>query len=332
MMGCGNPKGTAGQTFVKDGIVQGHAYAILDIREADGLRLICLRNPWGETQWEGEWGPHSSNWTQRTRKLFNYFPTSKPRNKPSFYQNLLGRSRSRMSISMMEPNAATSGSTQVNDDLAGVFYMSFHDFLLHFQRVYICRLFDCIVENVQCDESLMTDAQTEMTSSNHATLDVPPSGVKPNSNLQTVWYRQIVQDAWLGPTAAGCPAFIAKGGKPENNPHYLLSVLDSRPTLVFLTLAQPTHADTSTYVYMALLILDNRSSRVRSLNKNMLVSKDSKFRNQREVSVEFEAQPNVVYTILLCTYEPGEESVFTLTIHSRRRFHLRKMPDKSSVH
>jgi hypothetical protein len=46
LMGCGNPKPTSGNFDKVSGIVQGHAYAILDLREIGDLKLIRLRNPW----------------------------------------------------------------------------------------------------------------------------------------------------------------------------------------------------------------------------------------------------------------------------------------------
>ena len=37
------------------GIVPGHAYAILDVREIRGHKLVQLRNPWGSFEWKGAW-------------------------------------------------------------------------------------------------------------------------------------------------------------------------------------------------------------------------------------------------------------------------------------
>jgi calpain-15 len=36
------------------GIVPGHAYTILDVRELHGFKLVCLRNPWGSFEWKGD--------------------------------------------------------------------------------------------------------------------------------------------------------------------------------------------------------------------------------------------------------------------------------------
>ena len=41
-----------GQRKALQGIVTGHAYSILQVYEADGLRLLELRNPWGRGEWE----------------------------------------------------------------------------------------------------------------------------------------------------------------------------------------------------------------------------------------------------------------------------------------
>lgn len=53
------------------GIVQGHAYAVLDVEEIEGIRLIQLRNPWGDSEWKGEWSDYDDvNWTEnRKRKI-----------------------------------------------------------------------------------------------------------------------------------------------------------------------------------------------------------------------------------------------------------------------
>ncbi|CAK4034443.1 Calpain-type cysteine protease DEK1 [Lecanosticta acicola] len=45
------------------GFVGGHAYAVLEAWEEGGLKLLKLRNPWGETEWEGDWSDGSKLWT-----------------------------------------------------------------------------------------------------------------------------------------------------------------------------------------------------------------------------------------------------------------------------
>jgi hypothetical protein len=71
MMGAGSPSGS--DTDVSNlGIVQGHAYSILDIAEIDGTKLLQLRNPWGDsTEWKGAWSDTSSKWTEKRQRMIN---------------------------------------------------------------------------------------------------------------------------------------------------------------------------------------------------------------------------------------------------------------------
>lgn len=51
------------------GIVGGHAYAILEARKiSTGARLLKVRNPWGESEWEGDWSDRSKIWTDDLKK------------------------------------------------------------------------------------------------------------------------------------------------------------------------------------------------------------------------------------------------------------------------
>ena len=92
-----------GDTHATRGIVHGHAYALLDVVtvEPEGQRLLKLRNPWGQTEWEGKFGdadmarPHNA----RLRKKLGW----------------------------------TGG-----DD--GAFWMGFDDFVQFFNSISICML------------------------------------------------------------------------------------------------------------------------------------------------------------------------------------------------
>jgi hypothetical protein len=56
------------------GLVPGHAYSLLDAREALGHRLVKIRNPWGKFEWDGDWGDNSRLWTDSAKQAFNYRP------------------------------------------------------------------------------------------------------------------------------------------------------------------------------------------------------------------------------------------------------------------
>lgn len=47
------------------GLVAGHAYSIILVKEAFGNRLVNIRNPWGTFEWEGDWGDNSPLWTKK---------------------------------------------------------------------------------------------------------------------------------------------------------------------------------------------------------------------------------------------------------------------------
>jgi len=46
------------------GLLLNHAYGIIRVEEADGNRLIEIRNPWGRKDWTGRWSNNSPEWTK----------------------------------------------------------------------------------------------------------------------------------------------------------------------------------------------------------------------------------------------------------------------------
>jgi hypothetical protein len=47
----------------RQGIEDGHAYSLLRAVEYNGNRLCLVKNPWGETEWNGPWSDGSKEWT-----------------------------------------------------------------------------------------------------------------------------------------------------------------------------------------------------------------------------------------------------------------------------
>mmetsp|Transcript_6708 Transcript_6708/g.11902 ORF Transcript_6708/g.11902 Transcript_6708/m.11902 type:complete len:793 (+) Transcript_6708:3340-5718(+) len=84
----------------KGGLVPGHAYTVIAVKEACGFRLLNIRNPWGTFEWNGNWSDTSPLWTKKMRDALN----------PNLNEN------------------------------DGTFWMSFDDFLTNFSGVNICHV------------------------------------------------------------------------------------------------------------------------------------------------------------------------------------------------
>ncbi|EPS66151.1 phytocalpain [Genlisea aurea] len=101
LLGAGSPSGS--DVHVSScGIVQGHAYSILQVREVDGHKLVQIRNPWAnEVEWNGSWSDSSPEWTDRMKHKLKHVPLAKD----------------------------------------GIFWMSWQDFQIHFRSIYVCRVY-----------------------------------------------------------------------------------------------------------------------------------------------------------------------------------------------
>jgi hypothetical protein len=68
--GAGSPSHPDGDRAKSNtGIVQGHAYSILKFVKVDNLKLVCVRNPWGQGEWKGDWSDDSELWTKRIQNI-----------------------------------------------------------------------------------------------------------------------------------------------------------------------------------------------------------------------------------------------------------------------
>lgn len=101
LLGAGSPSGS--DVHVSScGIVQGHAYSILQVREVDGHKLVQIRNPWAnEVEWNGPWSDASPEWTDRMKHKLKHVQQAKD----------------------------------------GIFWMSWQDFQIHFRSIYVCRVY-----------------------------------------------------------------------------------------------------------------------------------------------------------------------------------------------
>jgi hypothetical protein len=71
---------------------------MLKVLEVDQIKFVCMRNPWGSSEWKGDWCDESEKWNKRIKNLV--------------------------------------GFEGVNDD--GIFWMDFNDYIKEFEDAYIC--------------------------------------------------------------------------------------------------------------------------------------------------------------------------------------------------
>eukprot|EP00928_Gymnodinium_smaydae_P017636 TRINITY_DN16748_c0_g1_i1.p1 TRINITY_DN16748_c0_g1~~TRINITY_DN16748_c0_g1_i1.p1 ORF type:complete len:686 (+),score=79.47 TRINITY_DN16748_c0_g1_i1:281-2338(+) len=74
---AGTP-GKDDQTKAEDrqgqGIIPGHAYTVLGLKDVKENHLVELRNPWGETEWNGPWSDTSGMWDDEAKAQAGYSP------------------------------------------------------------------------------------------------------------------------------------------------------------------------------------------------------------------------------------------------------------------
>ncbi|RWS05561.1 Calpain-7-like protein [Dinothrombium tinctorium] len=59
------------------GLVQNHAYALLDIKNVEGHKLFLLKNPWRHLRWKGNFSEFDIvNWTPKLKAALNFDPQS----------------------------------------------------------------------------------------------------------------------------------------------------------------------------------------------------------------------------------------------------------------
>lgn len=61
----------------RSGLVATHAYAVLDVRTVNGVRLLKLKNPWSHLRWRGNYSELDiHHWTPELQALLHYDPHS----------------------------------------------------------------------------------------------------------------------------------------------------------------------------------------------------------------------------------------------------------------
>jgi calpain-7 len=54
------------------GLISSHCYAVLEIVEYNGTKLMLLKNPWGHYRWKGRFSHGDIMWTEQMKKDLHY--------------------------------------------------------------------------------------------------------------------------------------------------------------------------------------------------------------------------------------------------------------------
>lgn len=250
------------------GLVKGHAYSITGMRTVEvygeKIPLLRIRNPWGnEQEWNGDWSDNSQIWD----------------------------------------GVSDEQKRDMNLVLAhdGEFWMSFDDFLRHFDKMEICNLGPDVMEDIR----------------NMTGVSMEQAGFKK-------WNARTHLGVWDGNTAGGCRNYLDSF---DLNPQFAMTISNPDPadedglcTVIISVLQKyrrelkPKGLD-NLAIGFAIYAVD---SVMGHLDRSYFASHSSTARsaafiNLREVTGRFRL-PSGSYIIVPSTYDPGEQGEFMLRI------------------
>ncbi|SPP76982.1 calpain-B [Drosophila guanche] len=284
MMGCSlEPDPHVLEAETREGLIRGHAYSITKVCLMDistpnrqgKLPMIRMRNPWGnDAEWSGPWSDSSPEW--------RFIPEH------------------------------TKDEIGLNFDRDGEFWMSFQDFLNHFDRVEICNL---------NPDSLTEDQQ--------------------NSSRRK-WEMSMFEGEWTsGVTAGGCRNFLETFW---HNPQYVISLEDpddeddDGKCTVIVALMQKNRRSKRNVgidcltIGFAIYHLTDRDLQVKPQSLNFFkyrasVARSPHFINTREVCARFKLPPGH-YLIVPSTFDPNEEGEFIIRVFSETMNNMEENDDE----
>ena len=113
------PSGSYGDEgcYTKDGIPGGHAFTTIGVTTVDvdgtDVRLVKVRNPWGQEEYRGKWSDSSDLWTDALREqVSNALGDADDDNEGIFYMDI-------------DSYVANLSETQINADTSSWFFDSF---------------------------------------------------------------------------------------------------------------------------------------------------------------------------------------------------------------
>ncbi len=111
-----------------EGLVLSHVYSVIDWLEKDGVRLICVRNPWGATSWNGPYSKRHSSWNKHPHLLDHARAAEVKMGK------FMTESEKELAANI---HSKTGSKSYLEND--GMCWMEYKDFCERF-RIYVCDL------------------------------------------------------------------------------------------------------------------------------------------------------------------------------------------------
>ena len=251
----------------REGLIRGHAYSLTKANMVDiitpnttgKIPLIRLRNPWGnDAEWNGPWSDKSPEW--------RYIPN---------------HAKEEIGLTF---------------DHDGEFWMSYRDYLKHFDRMEICNL--------------------------------SPESLDDDDGPKRKWITKTFEGEWVaGISAGGCRNYLDSF---HRNPQYVMTLEDpdeddeEGKCTVVVALMQKNRRSRRNMgldcltIGFAIYRVSDRDLQQKPLKMNFFkynasVARSPAFINLREVSCRFKLNPGH-YLIVPSTFEPNEEGEFLIRV------------------
>ena len=124
------------------GIIPGHMYTLLSVKEVEGVRYVELRNPWGKTEWKGAGGDYEQFKKDITKKEKEEAKKNKEIDEGMGFSDFKAKNQERLTqFGNFLDNLGGGDSEESEEEFAeddGQFLMPFHDFFKIFKQVTFC--------------------------------------------------------------------------------------------------------------------------------------------------------------------------------------------------
>jgi len=137
------------------------------------------------------------------------------------------------------------------------------------------------------------------------------------------WKHVMIEGAWKEKSAGGCKNNVTC----SNNPQYLLQL--STATNVHLLLVQSSEAEFDHIGFYVCTTLSS-SSKLVKISSVDIVGK-SEFASSREAYWSSDLKASSMYVIIPCTFDPGWESKFRLTVLTDHPIKIKKLQDAKGL-